>query len=127
MIPGSYHVPVSCVVRQEEEPAHAQDFGDDFVSKMIACAPLHGAHFRADSQCVHQHFKNYLVAETAGQWIKPLEQHADGCHDMLALREHYHGKGNASMHIASAEHMRENLHYKNERSLAFSIFLDRMC
>ena len=62
----------------------------------------------------------------AEQWIKPLEQHANGCHDMLALREHYQGEGNASNCIALAKHMRENLHYKNERSLAFSIFLDRM-
>ena len=45
---------------------------------------------------------------------------------MLALREHYQGEGNASRCIALAEHMRENLHYKNERSLAFSIFLDQM-
>ena len=45
---------------------------------------------------------------------------------MFALREHYSGEGNASRHIATAERMREGLHYKNERSLAFSIFLDRM-
>ena len=62
----------------------------------------------------------------AEQWIESLEQHANGHHDMLALREHYQGKGNASRCIALAEHMRENLLYKNERSLAFSIFFDRM-
>ena len=60
------------------------------------------------------------------QWIKNLETHADGRQDMLALREHYSGEGNASRCIATAEQMREGLHYKNERSLAFSIFLDRM-
>ena len=77
-IPGSYHVLLSYVIREEEEPTHNQDFGDDFVSEMIACAPLHGAHFRADSQHVHQLLKNYLVAEIAKQWIKRLEQHANG-------------------------------------------------
>ena len=46
-IPGSYHVPLSYVVREQEDPDHGHDFGDDFVSEMIACAPLHGAHFRA--------------------------------------------------------------------------------
>ena len=55
---------------------------------MIACVPLHGAHFRADSGCVHQILKNFLVAETAEQWIKNLEPHADGRRDMLAIREH---------------------------------------
>ena len=93
---------------------------------MIACAPLHGAHFRADAQCVDQLLKNYLVAETAEQWIKRLEVHGDGRRDTMALREHYSGEGNASRRIATAERMRESLQYKSERSLAFSVFLDRM-
>ena len=122
-IPGSYHVPLSYVVQEQEDPDHDRDFGDDFVSEMIECAPLH---FRADSRCVHQLLKNYLVAETAEQWIKNLESHADGCRDMLALREHYSREGNASRCIATAERMREGLHYKNKRSLAFIIFHDRM-
>ena len=124
-IPGSYHVRLSYVVQEQEDPDHDRDFGDDFVSEMIACAPLHGAHFRADSRRVHQLLKNFLVAETAEQWIKNLEPHADGRRDMLALREHYGGEGNASWRIATAERMRDGLHYKNERSLVFSSFLDR--
>ena len=126
MIPGSYHMPLLCVIREREDPDHDHDFGDDFVSEMIAYVPLHGAHFRADPRRVHQLLKNYLVAETAEQWIKNLEPHANGRQDMLALREHYSGEGNASRHIATAERMREGLHYKNERSLAFSIFLDKI-
>ena len=125
-IPGSNHVPLSYVVREQEDPDHDRDFGDNFVSEMIACAPLHGAHLRADSRRVHQLLKNFLVAETAEQWIKNLEPHASGRQDMLALREHYGGEGNASQHIATAEWMRKGLHYKNKRSLAFSIFLDCM-
>ena len=125
-IPGSYCVLLSYVVREQEDPDHDRDFEDDFVSEMIACAPLHGAHFRADSRRVNQLLKNFLVVETAEQWIKNLEPHANGRQDILALREHYSGEGNASQHISSAEWIREGLHYKNERSLAFSIFLDCM-
>ena len=66
------------------------------------------------------------MGETAEQWIKNLEPHANGRRDMFALREHYSGEGNATRCFATAERMREGLHYKNERSLAFSIFLDRM-
>ena len=102
-IPGSYYVPLSYVVQEQEDLDHDRDFGDDFVSEMIACAPLHGARFRADSRCVHQLLKYYLVAETAEQWIKNLEPHADGHRDMLALREHYSGEGNTSWRIATAE------------------------
>ena len=125
-IPSSYHVPLSYVIREQEDLDHDHDFGDDFVSEMIACAPLHGAPFRADSRLVHQLLENYLVAETAEQWIKNLEPHADGHRDMLALHEHYSGEGNASRCIATAERIREGLHYKSKRSLAFSSILDRM-
>ena len=76
-IPGSYHVPLSYVVREQEDLDHDRDFGDDFVSEMIACVPLHGAHFRAGSRRVHQLLKIFFVAETAEQWIKNLEPHAD--------------------------------------------------
>ena len=70
--------------------------------------------------------QEFLVAETAEQWIKNVEPHANGRRDMLALQEHYSGEGNASRRIVTTEWMREGLHYKNERSLALSIFLDRM-
>ena len=59
--------------------------------------------------------RTFLVVETVEQWIKNLEPHANGRPDMLALREHYSGEGNASRSIATAERMREGLHYKNER------------
>ena len=125
-IPGSYHVPLSYMVRENDDPARDRDFGEDFQAEMIACAPLHGAHFRADARRVHQLLKNYLIAETAEQWIKWLEVHGNGQRDMMALREHYSGEGNTSRRIATAERIRESLHYKSKRSLAFSIFLDRM-
>ena len=69
---------------------------------------------------------NVLVSEMAEQWIKNLEQHVDGHGDMMALHEHYSGEGNASHCITTAEQVWENLHYKNEMLLAFSIFLDCM-
>ena len=92
--------------------------------EMIACAPLHRVHFRADARCVHKLLKKFLIAKTAEKWIKGLEVHGDGRRDMMALREHFSGEGNPSRRIATAESMRESLHYKSERSLAFSIFLD---
>ena len=80
------------MVRENNDPAHDHDFGEDVQPEMIACAPLHGAHFRADARCVHHWLRNYLVAVTAEQWIKGLEVHGDGWRDMMALREHYSGE-----------------------------------
>ena len=125
-IPGVNGVPLSYVVRANDQPDHVTDFGEDFNRKIIACAPLHGTHFRTDARKVHQLLKNYLVAETAEQWTKHLARYSDGRRDMAALRDHYAGEGNASRRIASADRMRESLHYKSERSLPFTTFLDRL-
>ena len=69
---------------------------------------------------------NFLVAESAEQWIKDLTPRVNGRRDMEALRNHYGGEGNASRRIVTGEKLRESLHYKSECSLPFSTFLDRM-
>ena len=46
--------------------------------KMISCASLRGANFCADSRKVHQLLKNYLVAESAEQWIRDMEHLNNG-------------------------------------------------
>ena len=45
---------------------------------------------------------------------------------MDALRKHYSGEGKTSRRIAVAERIRDTLHYKNERAMSFSAFLDKM-
>ena len=69
---------------------------------------------------------NFLVDETAEQWIKNLTPRVNGRLDMEVLCNHYGGEGNASRHITMAEKLHKTLHYKSERSMTFSTFLDRM-
>ena len=125
-IPGVKGIPLSYVVRANEDPDHEIDFEGDFVARSIPCAPLNNATFRADARKVHQLLMNFLVAESAEQWIKNLAPRDNGRLDMEALRNHYGGEGNASRYIATAEKLRETLHYKSERSMPFSTFLDCM-
>ena len=125
-IPGVYGIPVLYVIRENNDPQHDQDFGKDFTQEMISCASLRGANCHAVSRKVHQLLKNYLVAESAEQWIRDIEHLNNGRRDMQALRNHYQGEGNASRRIATTEKSKEPLHYKSERSLTFTTFLDRI-
>ena len=125
-IPGVKGIPLSYVVRANEAPDHETNFEGDFVAHSIACAPLNNATFHADARKVHQLLMNFLVAESAEQWIKNLAPRVNGRLDMEALHNHYGGEGNASRCIATAEKLRETLHYKSKRSMPFSTFLDRM-
>ena len=71
-IPVVYGVPLSYVVCKNEAPDHACDFVGHFMEEIIACAPLVGPKFRVDAHKVHQLLKNFLMAESAEQWIQPL-------------------------------------------------------
>jgi len=124
-IPGVNGIPLCYVIRELEQPDGATDYAS-FNEKSIACAPLTGSNYQADSRKVHQLLKSFLQAESAEQWIKPLAKRQDGRKDMEALRGHYSGEGNTSRRIAVAERYRDTLHYKNEKALSFSVFLDKI-
>ena len=124
-IPGVSGVPLSYVVREKEIPDVGADY-NSFNERAVACAPLAGPTFQADSRKVHQLIKSFLQTETAEQWIKPMARRQSGREDMQALRNHYSGEGNTSRRIAVAERLRDTLHYKNEKSLTFSNFLDKL-
>ena len=44
---------------------------------------------------------------------------------MQALRDHFPGEGKYTRRIVEAERMKKSLHYKNERSLSFEMFLTK--
>jgi hypothetical protein len=124
-IPGVSGVPLSYIVREKETPELGVEY-DSFNEQAVACAPLVGPTFQADARKVQQLIKSFLQTETAEQWIKPIARHQSGRGDMQALRNHYSGEGNTSRRIAVAERLRDLLHYKNEKSLQFSTFLDKL-
>ncbi len=124
-IPGVTGVPLSYVVREKEEP-DVDGMFESFNERAIACSPLNGASFQADARKVHQLIKSFLQTETAEQWIKPLARKQSGRLDMKSLRNHYSGEGNTSRRIAVAERIRDTLHYKSERAMQFSAFLDKL-
>ena len=45
---------------------------------------------------------------------------------MGTLGDHYYGEGNASRCIGKSERIRNSIHYKNERSMSFSVFLGKL-
>ena len=123
---GVMGVPLSYVVRGNDEPDTVGTF-ESFNERAIACSPLSGASVQADARKVHQLLKSFLQTESTGaQWIKPIARKQSGRLDMKSLRDHYSGEGNTSRRIALAERIRDTLHYKSERAMQFSLFLDKL-
>ena len=125
VIPGINGIPLSYVVHKNDEPHNGVEYLT-FTERMIACAPLKGQYFEADSHCVHTLLSGFLQGKLIENWIHHLACHQDGCCDMITLHNHYAGKGNSTRHISDANRIRSTLHYKSEHALPFSKFLDSM-
>ena len=71
-IQGSLGVPLSYVVRENDEPI--PEGHDNFIEKCVACAPLEGPIFEADSRRVHQVISANVQGESAEQWIESIKR-----------------------------------------------------
>jgi hypothetical protein len=107
---GTNGVPLNCVVR-EHEVAQVGVTLTNYEEECYALAPLTGDCFEADARRVHQIIKTYTQGESAEEWIQILSRFQEGCKDILTLKAHFQGEGNASRRIAEANNMRESLHY----------------
>ena len=123
---GVDKVPLSYVIRENDAPPTAGTVTyTSFMDETIACAPLTGTFYEADSNTVHQAILSFTTGKPSEDWIKNVARHRDGRRSMKALRDHFSGEGNATRNIAEAERLRDQLHYKNERSLSFETFLTK--
>jgi hypothetical protein len=125
VIPGINGIPLAYVVRDDEEPDEEEEYVN-FNERMITRAPHTGQYYLADSRRVHNLLTGFLHGELTENWIRPIARHQDGRRDMLALRNHYAGEGNTTRRIGDAKRIQNTLHYKSERALPFTKFLDSL-
>lgn len=119
---GASGIPLSYVIRDNDTPDNSAD-KSDFINKSIARAPLNGEYYDADKLTVFNFIVSYTTGQPSGDWVKNTIKHSNGRKSMKALRDHFLGEGNATRSLATAEGLRETLHYKNERSMPFETFL----
>ena len=115
-------VPLSYVIREADLPAPNINY-PDFVTMTIACTPLAGEYFQADKLTVFNMIIAFTTGQPSGDWVKATHRYADGRRSMKALRDHFAGEGNATRNISEADRLKESLHYKSKRALAFETFL----
>ena len=118
-------VPLSYVIRDNDNPPPDGEVYASFLDETIYCAPLSGSYFDADKQVVHQALISFTAGQPSEDWLKGTARYKDGRRSMQALRNHFSGEGNATRQIAEADRMKKSLHYKNEKSLSFKTFLTR--
>ena len=124
-IPGCTGIPLSYVVREFDDPTAAED-PTDYLSTLVNRAPLTGVTYTADRRQVHQLLTGKVLGETAEEWIRDHKNKQNGRIDFRALTEHFEGEGNVSRRISQAEALHKSLIYKQERSMKFTVFLNKI-
>ena len=126
-IPGVKGVPLSYIIRDNEQPDYDTEWeDDDFNEQMIACAPLFGPAFITDAQSVHLLMWTLIEAEELLSVIKPSKRQKNGRKDFTTLKKYMLGAGNVSRRIGTAKQLRQSLHYRNERAMKFTTFMSRL-
>jgi hypothetical protein len=125
VIPGVTGIPLSYVIREHDVPENGREYSL-LTDRMITRASLQGQFFVADAKRVHNLLLRFLQGESTENWIRSVACYQDGRRDMEALRRHYAGEGNSTRCIADAKQIQQSPHYKSERALSFSKFLDSL-
>ncbi len=118
---GMFDVPLHYVIREVDPPIPGEQY-PTFNDRAVARAPLTGAHFIVDSRRVHQLLKSLIQGQPAENWIRDIAHCQCGRRDMIKLRQHYAGEGNASRRIAKVEKIKTSVQYKHERTMSFMTF-----
>jgi hypothetical protein len=114
-IPGRNGVPLSYIVRDNDNPIVPLPFNQDFLDDYIQCAPLNGIAFVIDAQEVHMYLTNFMAGNsTAESKMLPHSLAQNGRLDFRSLQDHYEGVGLNTRDITAADKIIESLHYSGE-------------
>jgi hypothetical protein len=95
VIPGVNGVPLSYVIREEEQPLAGMVY-ETHNEILINHAPLVGNYFITDTRWVHNLLVGFIQGEASENWICSIAKYQDGRRDFIVLRQHYAGEGNAT-------------------------------
>ena len=101
-IPGRNGVPLSYVIRHNENPDPTPN--GDFLENYIAMAPLHGDAFITDNTEVHTYITSFIAGNTTAEAkALPFAHTNNGRATYMALVEHYEGVGHQALDLLKAD------------------------
>ena len=126
-IPGRDGIPLSYIVRENEDPDHTPN--TNFLDDYIRTASLTGPSYEIDSTKVHAFIQTRIMGnDEAEATIKPHENIHDGRNDWKALKEHYEGSGIFARDIIQAENDLASMIYTGEKksTMYWTLFETRL-
>ena len=94
--------------------------------RLLYGAALTGPYFVQDSQEVYRIIKQWTLNNPAFAWVRPFNKREDSRGAVATMSAYYDGPGKTAKNIAKAEEDLKNLHYKNEHSLSFKSFINKL-
>ena len=116
-------VPLSYVISENDNLPTAGRQYTSFVNATVYCAPLSSSYYDTDKKTSHQSLLLFITGQPSEDCIKRFSRYKYRRQSMQALCDHFPGEGNPAGRISESDRMKKYLHYKNERSLSFEMFL----
>jgi hypothetical protein len=89
-------------------------------------APLTGPFYLQDNQKVYHVTKQWTLNTPAFAWVRPYDSTEDGRAAIAAMRDHYDGPGETAKKLARAEAELKTIHYRNEQSMTFETYVNKL-
>ena len=122
---GAKGVPLSYVIREDDDPQDDPDFTWD--ERFEYSVVLEGPEYSIDRRTVHQIIlRNVAEDSDAYTYIKPRINREDGRIDIKALKNRYDNQATQQGRINSANRILDTLVYKNERAMSFELFSSKI-
>ena len=115
-IPGARGVPLSYVIREEEQPALIEDPNISFLENYILMTELNGPTYETDKLEVHIYITSFVSGNPIAE--AKIVAHGEvncGRSDWFALANHFQGVGVHAFEITRAESVLNNLFYSGEK------------
>ena len=116
-------VPLVYVIRKLITPNYR--FIDDD-ERCIYSLSFQGLGFQQDNKKVYIILKQILVEGPAWPWISGMDRTQNSRGAWISLVQHYDGPGEKERRIALATEQIKSLHYKDERTFTFEMFITKL-
>ena len=126
-IPGRDGIPLSYIVRDDDNPAYTPN--TNFLDDYVLAAPLMGPAYELDARKVHAFLQTRIMGnDEAEATIKPHEAANDGRKDWKALKEQYEGSGVYAFDVTKAEDDLHSMIYAGEKrpTMYWTLFETRL-
>ena len=116
---GASGIPLDYIARRKQPDGWTADNDHDRIKNQALCVD---SSYKTDRMLVYGELKACCLDSEGWDWINRFDTRKYGRLEMVRLREHHEGAGEANKRVAWASDTIANSHYKSKHTFSFEEF-----